>query len=505
MSQRPVRVRVAPSPTGDPHVGTAYQALFNYAFARRHGGRFVVRIEDTDRARSTPESERAIIAALRWLGLDWDEGPDRGGPHAPYRQSERLDLYRRHAAILVERGFAYRDFTGREELERQRAAQHESKQFEHYERVYRDLPEADSQRRAGAGESHVVRLKVPLAGECVMSDLLRGEIRREWQLVDDQILLKSDGFPTYHLANVVDDRLMEISHVIRGEEWINSVPKHLLLYQAFGWEPPVFCHLPLLRNNDAAKSKLSKRKNPTSILYFQRAGFLPEALLNFLGLMGVKRAAGEELFSLQDFVAQFDLGHVTLGGPVFDLEKLRWLNARYIRERYHPEALRDLLKAWALNDATLDRIVPLAQKRLETLGDWGYLTAFFFADQVRLDPAELELRGQSKEELAAILQMAVWRLEELRRWEVPEIEAALRELADRLGIKMREFGRPFYVAISGEPASTPLFDSMAILGSDLTRIRLRRAIEALGGVSGKQQKLLDTRYRELFARSPDDA
>ncbi|MGH9390852.1 MAG: glutamate--tRNA ligase, partial [Vicinamibacteria bacterium] len=332
MADRGIRVRVAPSPTGDPHVGTAYQALFNYAFARKHGGKFLLRIEDTDRARSTRQSEVLILESLRWLGLSWDEGPDVSGPHAPYRQSERLPIYREHVDELLEKGHAYRCFCTRERLDAMRAEHIESKVFPGYDRLCRAIPVAEAERRAAAGESHVVRMKVPVEGDCVFQDLLRGEIRKDWASVDDQVILKSDRFPTYHLANVVDDHLMEISHVIRGEEWISSVPKHVKLYEHFGWEPPIFCHLPLLQNNDPNKTKLSKRKNPTSIRYYRRAGFLPEAMLNFMGLFGWTRAEGDEKFTLAEFIEHFEIEKLSLGGPVFDVEKLRWLNARYVRE-----------------------------------------------------------------------------------------------------------------------------------------------------------------------------
>ena len=259
MAEKPVRVRVAPSPTGDPHVGTAYQALFNYAFAKGRGGAFVLRIEDTDQARSTPESERAILESLRWIGLPWDEGPDVGGPHGPYRQSERLPIYREHADRLLEAGHAYRCFCGKERLD---AVRKREGAGGGYDRHCRGLDPAEAARRAAAGEPHVVRMKVPTEGECVFRDLLRGEIRKDWASVDDQVILKSDGFPTYHLAVVVDDHLMGITHIIRGEEWINSVPKHVRLFEQFGWEPPVFCHLPLLRNNDANKTQALQAQEP---------------------------------------------------------------------------------------------------------------------------------------------------------------------------------------------------------------------------------------------------
>jgi len=476
-------------------VGTAYQALFNYAFAKQHGGRFILRIEDTDRARSTPESEQAILDSLRWLGLTWDEGPDVGGPHAPYRQSERTEIYREHVRRLLEGGHAYRCFCTRERLDEMRAENRDRKAFPGYDRRCREIPAVESSRRAASGEVHVVRMKVPVSGECIMRDHLRGEIHKEWELVDDQVILKSDGFPTYHLANVVDDHLMGITHVIRGEEWINSVPKHLLLYEYFGWQPPVFCHLPLLRNNDPAKSKLSKRKNPTSINYYRRAGFLPEAMLNFMGLMGWQRAEGEEKFTLEDFVRNFRIENVSLGGPVFDIQKLRWLNGRYIRENYDARGVRILLERWALSPEMLERIIPLAQPRLETLSDWGYLTAFYFADAIPLRPDELRLKGKTREELLAIVQIAIWRLEQVRNFTGSALEEVFRDLSEKFGLKLRDLTRPFYVAIAGAEASTPLFQSMEILGSDISRMRLRRAIEAMGGISSKQTKEVEKLYQ----------
>jgi glutamyl-tRNA synthetase len=505
MAARPVRVRVAPSPTGEPHVGTAYQALFNYSFARKNGGRFLLRIEDTDRARSTRESEEAILDSLRWLGLSWDEGPDVGGPHAPYRQSERLPIYRRHVSLLLEKGDAYRCFCTRERLEAMRAEHVDQKIFPGYDRLCRGVSREDAEARAASGESHVVRMKVPTEGECVMHDLLRGEIRKDWASVDDQVILKSDGFPTYHLANVVDDHVMEISHVIRGEEWISSVPKHLLLYQYFAWEPPVFCHLPLLRNNDPNKTKLSKRKNPTSIRYYRKAGFLPEAMINFMGLFGWTRAEGEEKFTLGQFVEQFELERLSLGGPVFDVEKLRWLNGRYVRESYDPPALLAELKKWALSDDELLRILPLAQPRMETLSDWGFLTAFFFSDQVPFDPGKLQLRDKSASDLAAIFQMAIWLFEDTPAFRHEAIEGRFRELSEKLDVKLRDLSRPFYVAIAGSETSTPLFRSMEILGLDLVRMRLRRAIEALGGLSSKSLKSAEKEYRRLFQRPPEES
>lgn len=490
-----VRTRVAPSPTGDPHVGTAYQALFNYAFAKGRGGKFLLRIEDTDRARSTPQSEAAILRALRWLGLSWDEGPDVGGPCGPYRQSERLAVYAEHVDRLLRDEHAYRCFCTRERLDAMRARQGAATG---YDRHCRDLAPREAARRHAAGEESVVRMKVPAEGESVMEDLLRGTIRKDWASVDDQVILKSDGFPTYHLAVVVDDHLMGITHIIRGEEWINSVPKHLRLYEYFGWTPPVFCHLPLLRNDDATKTKLSKRKNPTSIEYYRRAGFLPAALLNFLGLMGWLMPGGEEKFALEDMCANLKLEDVSLGGPVFDQKKLRWLNGRYIREDLDEAGVYRALEEWALNPDSFRRIVPLVHKRLETLSDWGYLSAPFFADEVPLDPGRLVFRGKTPEESTGILQIVAWRLDALREFTAGAIEVLLAETAAAYELKPRDFNLPLYVALSGGPVWTPLYQSMEVLGSDLVRTRLRRAVEALGGVSGKAQKRLEKEFAEKF-------
>jgi glutamyl-tRNA synthetase len=500
MTSAPVRTRVAPSPTGDPHVGTAYQALFNAAFAQGRGGRFLLRIEDTDRARSTPESERVILESLRWLGITWDEGPDVGGPFGPYRQSERLSIYREHADRLLAGGHAYRCFCTRERLD---GLRREGKGG--YDRACRDLDPVAGRKRAQAGEPHVVRMKVPVEGSCRFRDLLRGEIVKDWESIDDQVILKSDGYPTYHLAVVVDDHLMEITHVIRGEEWINSVPKHVRLYEYFGWDLPVFCHLPLLRNNDKNRSKLSKRKNPTSIAYYRRAGYLPEALLNFLGMMGWTMPDGEEKFGFDDMSRNLELERISLGGPIFDVDKLRWLNGRYLRENYTPETLLAALKGWAMGDDDLLRIVPLVQPRLETLGDWGTLTAPFFSDRVPLDPALLVFKGKSPEESAGILQMAVWRLEGVREFSAPALEETLKELAAKLDLKLRDLTVPFYAALSGSTVWTPLYDSMAILGSDMVRVRLRRGIEALGGLSEKKLKEWERTYGGLFASGGEPA
>src|SRR5215469_9615901 len=337
-TEAPIRVRIAPSPTGDPHVGTAYIGLLNFIYARQRNGKFVLRIEDTDRTRFVATSEQMIFDSLHWLGLTWDEGPDVGGPFGPYRQSERTDIYRQHADILLANGTAYRCFCTPDELESVRKQQIAAKRPPRYPGTCRGLTPEQISANLAAHKPHTIRLAVPPHGNDLTSsttfrDELRGAITFEHNNVDDQVLLKSDGFPTYHLANVVDDHLMQITDVIRAEEWISSTPKHVLLYRAFGWQQPRFWHMPLLRNLD--KSKISKRKNPVSLIYYRQAGFLPEAVINFLGLMGGGMPEGTgpvaEKFSLTEMVERFDVKNIRLGGPVFDLTKLRWLNGEYLR------------------------------------------------------------------------------------------------------------------------------------------------------------------------------
>ena len=341
---RPVRVRIAPSPTGDPHVGTAYIALFNYVFAKKHGGKFILRIEDTDQTRARGDSEQMIYDALHWVGLSWDEGPDVGGPYAPYRQSERAEHYKSAAGELLDSGKAYRCFCTAERLAKMRKLAEAEKRNTGYDRTCRDIEPSEARNRAAQGEPCVVRLKVPISGPIVVHDQLRGEISIDATQIDDQVLLKTDGLPTYHLANVVDDHLMQITHVVRAEEWISSTPKHVLLYRAFGWEEPEWIHMGLLRNADKNKTKISKRKHPVSINYYRDTGILPHALLNFLGTMGWSIGGDREKFTLAEMIEAFTFDRVSLGGPVFDLKKLTWLNEQYIHEMT-PQQLADALVA----------------------------------------------------------------------------------------------------------------------------------------------------------------
>jgi glutamyl-tRNA synthetase len=492
-----VRTRIAPSPTGDPHVGTAYIALFNLCFARQQGGQFILRIEDTDQLRSTPESEAAILQSLRWLGLRWDEGPDVGGPKGPYRQSERSEIYRVHAATLLERGHAFECFCSAERLETLRKRQLVEKGKVGYDGHCLSLSRDDVAARKAQGEPFVIRMKVPATGVCVINDMLRDPVSIEWQQVDMQVLVKADGMPTYHLANVVDDHLMEITHVLRGEEWITSAPKHLLLYQYFGWQPPVLCHMPLLRNPD--KSKLSKRKNPTSIGYYQRMGFLPEALLNYLGMMGWTMPNGEEKFSLDEMAKSFDIKRVSLGGPVFDLAKLSWLNGRYIRESLTPDQLADRLAEWAFNRAYVVPILKLVQERVDKLSDVLPKVAHFFSSPPPLNEQSFQHKKLSPDDVRKVLFFAGRRFDELRSWNAEALRAELEKLGQALDLKIRDLLFPLFVAISGHPVSTPLFETLEILGPDLCRMRLREAQEAMGGLSKKQAEQLERDYRNLGA------
>jgi glutamyl-tRNA synthetase len=473
-----VRTRIAPSPTGDPHVGTAYVALVNYCFARKHGGEFVLRIEDTDQARSTAESERAILDALHWCGLSWDEGPDVGGPHGPYRQSERSSIYREYADKLLAGGHAFKCFCTPQRLEEMRVAQRASAQPSRYDGLCLSYTPEEVARREAAGEPYVIRMRVPDEGVIVVDDLRRGPIEFDYKSVDMQVLIKSDDLPTYHLANVVDDHLMEITHVIRGEEWVSSAPKHLLLYSYFGWEPPKFVHLPLLRNPD--KSKLSKRRNPTGILFYERMGYLPEALINFLGLLANATREGEdELMDLTALVKRFELEHIPVGGPVFDVAKLDWLNGRYIRERLDAASFVRRVEDWAVSPERLTKIAQLAAPRIERLSDLAPLLAFLFSGRLALRTEDFKNAKLDALEMREAFTLALREFDALPAWNVFGIEDVLKRIAQTLGKKGRDLARPFYVAITGSTTSIPLYDSMELLGRDIVRERLRGALEVV--------------------------
>jgi glutamyl-tRNA synthetase len=466
-----VRVRIAPSPTGDPHVGTAYIALFNYVFAKKHGGQFILRIEDTDRARSTPDSEAAILRALRWVGVGWDEGPDVGGPCGPYRQSERSEIYKTEVAKLVASGAAYRCFCTAQRLEEMRAAS-KGKSFVGYDGHCRGVERAESDRRAASGEAFVIRLAMPKTGETVFTDRLRGEVRFDNTQVDDQILLKSDGFPTYHLANVVDDHLMGITHVIRAEEWLSSTPKHVELYKAFGWQAPEWIHMPLLRNAD--KSKISKRKNPVSLDYYRAAGFLPEALLNYLGTMGWSISGDREKFTLAEMIEVFTFDRMSLGGPVFDLVKLSAMNADYLRA-LDDDAVVARLREWRLGDDYLKQLVPLVRQRVQRLDEFIPMTEFFYSGDLdyTLLAKDLVPKNRTPKDVADCLFGFVEALDIQRDFSHTALEAAPRAYAEKIAWDPKELFMVVRMGATARKATPPLFETLAVLGRDVVRRRLR--------------------------------
>lgn len=496
-----VRTRVAPSPTGDPHVGTAYMALFSLCFAHQHGGEFVLRIEDTDQSRSTPASEAQILDSLRWLGLDWDEGPDKPGPYGPYRQSERTELYSQHLQTLLDGGHGFECFCTTERLDAMRKEQMARGETARYDGHCMHLaPEEVARRRQT--EPFVVRMKVPSEGSCIIKDRLRGDIEIDWSQIDMQVLMKADGMPTYHLAVVVDDHLMEISHIIRGEEWINSAPKHQLLYEYFGWSMPEIIHMPLLRNPD--KSKLSKRKNPTSIGFYKAMGFLPEAVVNYLGMLGWSMPDGEEKFSLAEMVTDFDIDRISLGAPVFDVDKLKWLNGRWLREELDDNRFADELQHWALNRDKLLQVIPLIRERVDVFSQLAPLTSFLLEGLPDYDADTFVTKHLDADQIKRVLQFALWRCEALQDWQRDNLKDLFTQLGEQMELKIRDLLAPIFVAIAGKPVAPPLFDSMALLGPDLCRARLRHGIEILGGVSKKQLKKLDKDYASLARQVGND-
>lgn len=484
-----VRVRIAPSPTGDPHVGTAYIALFNLIFARHFKGKFILRIEDTDRTRSRPEYETNIFEALKWAGIHWDEGPDVGGPFGPYRQSERTDIYREHCQMLLDRGKAYKCFATPEELAEMREMASKLGLKVGYDRRYRNLNAEEVEQREKAGQPYVIRLKVPLTGECIFEDGIKGRITYPWADIDDQILLKSDGFPTYHLAAVVDDHLMEISHVIRGDEWISSTPKHILLYESFGWTPPAFMHMPLLLGKDGRK--LSKRRNPTSIFYYRDSGYLREAFVNFLTLMGYSMPGDKEIYPLEEIIQEFDPKRIGVSGAYFDVLKLDWVNQHYLINTIPQEKLWNRMKEWIYNEEFMDKLMPLVHTRIKTFGEFMELCYFLFVNHLEYTEELLCPAGTPKEKIAMMLQAIIWSMDEQENWKRPGIEKASRDIAEVFGVHHKKVIIPMlYVVLTGKRQGPPLFDSVELLGKDRTRARLLNGIEFLGGISNKKMDAL---------------
>jgi len=480
-----VRTRIAPSPTGDPHVGTIYIALFNLAFAKKYKGKFILRIEDTDQTRSHPTYEKNILKSLKWTNIHWDEGPDIQGPYGPYRQSERLSIYKKYAQELVEKDKAYRCFATKEELLQMREIAKKEKKFTGYDRRYRNLSKKEIDQRLKENQSFVIRLKVPLVGECVFDDAIKGRISTAYADMDDQILFKSDGYPTYHLANVVDDHLMKITHVIRGDEWITSTPKHVLLYEAFGWEKPIFMHMPLLLGKDG--KKLSKRKNPTSTFFFKDSGYLPEALINFLTLMGYSTKDENEIYSFEEFVENFDPTKIGSSGAFFDIQKLDWINQQYIINHLSEKDLLNKLKLWQFNDNFLQKLMPLCHTRLKTLTEFIELFDFMFIAHLNYKEELFLPKMVTKEQAALILYTMMLLLEKQDILTADKTEKASHELADLFKIHHKKIVMPLlFVTIMGKNFGPPLFSSCEILKKDRVRARFLNAVEFLGGLSNKK-------------------
>ena len=492
-----IRTRIAPSPTGDPHVGTAYIALFNYAFAKSQGGQFVLRIEDTDQVRSTAESEQLILDALRWLGLQWDEGPGCEGACGPYRQSERSQIYQSHCEQLLEDGHAFRCFCTPETLSTMRDAQVAAGQTPKYDGRCAELPAADVATRLAAGESHVIRMHVPNEGQCTFVDRIRGEITIPWAQVDMQVLMKTDGLPTYHLANVIDDHLMRITHVIRGEEWIPSAPKHQLLYQYFGWEMPELCHLPLLRNPD--QSKLSKRKNPTSILYYRDQGYLPEAVLNYLGRMGWSMPDESERFSLDTMLSHFEIDRVSLGGPVFDIEKLTWLNGQWLTHALTDSEYLARLMEWGFTADFFKKVLPHLKSRIQVFSEASHWLMPLWQAQPHVTEAMFAETGLELETRLQVLQWTLWALESMPGFDRESVFHAVERVAAASELKLKAVMPMLFLALSGSTESISAFDLAVLLGPDRTRARIRHALEVQGGVSKKALKRLEKGYQAVLA------
>ncbi|MBP9707109.1 MAG: glutamate--tRNA ligase [Oligoflexales bacterium] len=468
-----VRVRVAPSPTGDPHVGTAYMTLFNYVFAKKHGGDLILRIEDTDQSRAKPASEKRIMDSLKWLGLAWDEGPDTGGPYGPYYQSQRLAIYSEHVQLLLDNAKAYRCFCTSERLDAVREQQKAAGQTTGYDRHCRNLSKQESDSLAAKNQSFVVRLKMPIEGETSFHDEIRGEVKIDNKQIDDQVLMKSDGFPTYHLANVVDDHLMKISHVIRAEEWISSTPKHVILYEAFGWEKPNFAHFPLLRNSD--RSKISKRKSPVSIDYFRRKGILPQALVNFLGLMGWSFGNDVEVFTVEQMLEKFEFKGVHLGGPIFDMTKLAWLNHQYM-QRLSDDEFAAYVHSEIFNTEFLKKLRPLALDRMQCFEQFVDNNSFFFNGALDYRNLQVLPKGMEKTAFLKNFKELLLRLDEVYTWDQSTLEATINGFKDEFVLKPKDYFMPLRLMITGRQDSPPLVESMVLVGREMTRFRLREAL-----------------------------
>ncbi len=480
-----VRTRMAPSPTGEMHVGSMATLLKNYAWAKRHDGEFILRIEDTDKEREVEGAVERIQAVIQKYGLSWDEGPGVGGPKGPYIQSDRLEIYREKAAELIENDQAYYCFCSKERLQQVREEKQAAGEIPRYDQHCRGMDPATVQEKLDAGESHVIRLAVPADEELTFEDMIRGEISFHSSEVTDQVLLKSDGYPTYHLAVVIDDHLMDVTHVMRGEEWISSTPKHILLYRAFGWETPTYAHLSLFLNPDG-KGKMSKRSGTVSARSFLERGYLPEAMLNFFMILGWTPKDQREILSLEEYIDEFDPRDMSANAVVFDMDKLTWLNGQYIRNLSTLE-MRDRLRDGgfvpedAPMDERIDEMIELVQERMKRLDEFEELTSFFYRDieidrdilledgDVALVQKQLEMTG---EELAAISEHDDWTIE--------AIEEILRRLKDEHDWGTRQYFMMIRHAVSGRTATPPLFEMIFTLRPTQALERLEAAHAVAG-------------------------
>ncbi len=475
-----VRVRFAPSPTGFLHIGGLRTALYNYLFARHHGGAFILRIEDTDQERTVPGAVENIIEMLRWVGLEFDEGPHVGGPYGPYVQSQRLELYRQQVNLLLERGAAYYAFDTPEELERMRERQRRAGIAPKYDRFSMrnsfTLPPEEVQRLLAEGAPAVVRLAIPLDRDIRFTDIIRGEIIVHGRDLDDQVLLKSDGFPTYHLANVVDDHFMRITHVIRGEEWIPSTPKHILLYEAFGWEQPQFAHLPLLLNPD--RTKLSKRHGDVAVEDFRRQGYFPEALLNFVALLGWNPTADRELFTLEELIASFDLTKVNRAPAIVDRKKLDWMNSQYLRMLPLDRLVRELqpvLRELGYPEYPPDyiaRAIALLRERVDRLPEIAT-----FGDYLFIPPQSYDwdyFRKYWREELPQWLEELTAELELLEPFTAELLQSHIRQFVEARGQPLRALVHPLRLILTGKSVGAGIFETMEVLGKAECLRRLRQ-------------------------------
>lgn len=489
-----IRTRFAPSPTGFLHIGGLRTALYNYLFARKNNGKFIFRLEDTDQKRFVEGAYENLIKMLEWAGLKFDEGPHVGGAHAPYIQSQRFELYKAYADELFKKGAAYRCFCTAERLEQMRREQEEHKLAPKYDKHCAKLSAEEIEKLLADGTPFVIRQKIPETGEVNFTDLVRGDVSFKCETIDDQVLLKSDGFPTYHLANVVDDHMMEITHVIRGEEWLSSTPKHILLYKAFGWTPPVFAHLPLLLNKD--KSKLSKRQGDVAVEDYRAKGYLPEAVINFIALLGWHPGENEtqEIFSMEELVGKFELERVHKGGAVFDLEKLDWMNWQWRRRKFEaetgekPEKLLKLCEEffpeeWKKDEEFLKRcLVTVEEKLLQKPQDAQQYLAFYFNNDVVvsetliINPKMKVDKDIAKRALEAVIKV----LEAFNNFaDQSAIKACLTAVISELNLKNGQVLWPTRSALTGEQFSPGVFEIIWALGKEKSIDRLKKCLANL--------------------------